>query len=71
MLSRDLKPFKKKKEPVYMKKIEAIIKPFKLDEVKDALNKIGVTGMTINEVIKRSIAAPNIRWISYLKYESM
>jgi nitrogen regulatory protein P-II 1 len=50
MLSRDLKPFKKKKEPVYMKKIEAIIKPFKLDEVKDALNKIGVTGMTINEV---------------------
>ena len=33
-----------------MKKIEAIIKPFKLDEVKDALNKIGVTGMTINEV---------------------
>ena len=33
-----------------MKKIEAIIKPFKLDDVKDALNKIGVTGMTINEV---------------------
>ena len=33
-----------------MNKIEAIIKPFKLDEVKDALNKIGVTGMTINEV---------------------
>ena len=33
-----------------MKKIEAIIKPFKLDEVKDALNKIGVNGMTINEV---------------------
>lgn len=33
-----------------MKKIEAIIKPFKLDDVKEALNKIGVTGMTINEV---------------------
>ena len=33
-----------------MKKIEAIIKPFKLDDVKDALNKIGVTGMTISEV---------------------
>ena len=33
-----------------MKKIEAIIKPFKLDDVKEALNKIGVNGMTINEV---------------------
>ena len=33
-----------------MKKIETIIKPFKLDEVKTALNKIGVAGMTINEV---------------------
>jgi nitrogen regulatory protein P-II 2 len=33
-----------------MKKIEAIIKPFKLDEVKSALNDIGVTGMTITEV---------------------
>jgi len=33
-----------------MKKIEAIIKPFKLDEVKEALNTIGVTGMTIMEV---------------------
>jgi len=33
-----------------MKKIEAIIKPFKLDEVKDALNDIGVSGMTITEV---------------------
>ena len=33
-----------------MKKIEAIIKPFKLDGVKDALNKIGINGMTINEV---------------------
>jgi nitrogen regulatory protein PII len=33
-----------------MKKIEAIIKPFKLDEVKAALNEIGVQGMTITEV---------------------
>jgi len=33
-----------------MKKIEAIIKPFKVDDVKDALNSIGVTGMTISEV---------------------
>jgi len=33
-----------------MKKIEAIIKPFKLDEVKDALNAIGIHGMTITEV---------------------
>jgi len=33
-----------------MKKIETIIKPFKLDEVKEALNAMGVTGMTIMEV---------------------
>ena len=33
-----------------MKKIEAIIKPFKLEEVKDALGEIGVEGMTISEV---------------------
>jgi nitrogen regulatory protein P-II 2 len=33
-----------------MKKIEAIIKPFKLDEVKKALNDAGVTGMTVLEV---------------------
>ena len=33
-----------------MKKIETIIKPFKLDDVKDALNRIGVSGMTISEV---------------------
>lgn len=33
-----------------MKKIEVIIKPFKLDELKDALNEIGVQGMTISEV---------------------
>ena len=33
-----------------MKKIEAIIKPFKLDEVKDALGEVGVQGMTVTEV---------------------
>ena len=33
-----------------MKKIEAIIKPFKLDDVKDALNAIGIAGMTVTEV---------------------
>ena len=33
-----------------MKKIEAIIKPFKLDEVKDALAEIGIEGMTVTEV---------------------
>jgi len=33
-----------------MKKIEAIVKPFKLDEVKDALNELGIVGMTISEV---------------------
>ena len=33
-----------------MKKIEAIIKPFKLDEVKNALHEVGITGMTVSEV---------------------
>lgn len=33
-----------------MRKIEAIIKPFKLDEVREALNEIGVSGLTITEV---------------------
>ena len=33
-----------------MKKVEAIIKPFKLDEVKEALNDIGVLGITVSEV---------------------
>ena len=32
-----------------MKKIQAIIKPFKLDEVRDALNKVGIEGMTVSE----------------------
>jgi nitrogen regulatory protein P-II 1 len=33
-----------------MKKIEAVIKPFKLDEVKEALHEVGVQGMTVTEV---------------------
>jgi nitrogen regulatory protein P-II 1 len=33
-----------------MKKVEAIIKPFKLDEVKEALNQIGIQGITVSEV---------------------
>jgi len=33
-----------------MKKVEAIIKPFKLDEVKDALAEVGISGMTVTEV---------------------
>ncbi|MDX9740034.1 MAG: P-II family nitrogen regulator [Gammaproteobacteria bacterium] len=33
-----------------MKRIEAIIKPFKLDEVREALSEVGITGMTVTEV---------------------
>jgi len=33
-----------------MKKVEAIVKPFKLDEVKDALAEVGIQGMTVTEV---------------------
>ncbi|MBX3679398.1 P-II family nitrogen regulator [Cognatazoarcus halotolerans] len=33
-----------------MKKIEAIIKPFKLDEVREALSEVGITGLTVGEV---------------------
>ena len=35
---------------IHMKKIEAIIKPFKLEDVKEALSEIGVEGMTVTEV---------------------
>jgi len=38
------------KQQPYMKKIEAIIKPFKLEEVKDALGELGIEGMTVSEV---------------------
>ena len=52
-----------------MKMIEAIIKPFKLDEVKDALLEVGVHGMTVSEVkgsdarrgVRRPTGAPSIR----------
>ena len=36
--------------PALMKKIEAIVKPFKLEEVKDALSGVGIEGMTVTEV---------------------
>ena len=56
-----------------MKLIKAIIKPFKLEEVKDALSEIGVEGMTVSEVkgfgrqkgtLKSTVGA-NTRSISY------
>ena len=37
-------------ETTHMKKIEAVIKPFKLEEVKDALHDVGIEGMTVSEV---------------------
>jgi nitrogen regulatory protein P-II 1 len=37
-------------EGVFMKMVEAIVKPFKLDEVKEALTKVGIQGMTVEEV---------------------
>jgi len=42
--------FKLSRREFKMKKIEAIIKPFKLEEVKDALTEIGVQGLTVSEV---------------------
>src|SRR2546427_7215069 len=39
-----------KRGQALMKKIEAIIKPFKLEEVKDALTELGVYGMTVSEI---------------------
>jgi len=55
-----------------MKKIEAIIKPFKLDEVKEALHEVGLQGITVVEArgsgARRGTpsftAAPNTWWIS-------
>jgi nitrogen regulatory protein P-II 1 len=37
-------------EESFMKKIEAVIKPFKLDEVRESLSEVGVTGLTVTEV---------------------
>jgi nitrogen regulatory protein P-II 1 len=39
-----------KNKTTFMKKIEAIIKPFKLEEVKDGLSELGIEGMTVSEV---------------------
>jgi hypothetical protein len=55
-----------------MKKIEAIIKPFKLDEVKEALHEVGIKGITVTEakasdgrrVIRNFTVARNTSWIS-------
>ena len=43
-------PERKQRETRAMKKIEAIIKPFKLDEVKEALQELGVQGGSVTEV---------------------
>jgi nitrogen regulatory protein PII len=51
MAKRDIPPNPTNREKEHsMKLIKAIIKPFKLDEVKDALTEIGVEGMTVSEV---------------------
>jgi nitrogen regulatory protein P-II 1 len=44
------KDFRIRQKGMRMKKIEVIIKPFKLDDVKEALNSVGVQGMTVTEV---------------------
>src|SRR6516225_788072 len=61
-----------------MKKIDAIIKPFKLEEVKDTLSEIGIEGMTVLEAkgfgrqraTRRSIGVVNTRLISYRRLSS-
>jgi len=51
MLSKPLEyNFTNDRGGTYMKKIEAIVKPFKLDEVREALSEVGVTGLTVTEV---------------------
>ena len=49
-LSEGLKAAHRLQLRIIMKKIEAVIKPFKLDEVRDALAEVGVKGMTVSEV---------------------
>ena len=57
----------------HMKIVMAVIKPFKLEEVRDALTSIGIHGLTVTEVkgygrqkaIRKSIAARNMRSASY------
>ena len=61
-----------------MKLVKAVIKPFKLEEVKDALSEIGVEGMTVSEVkdladkkdTPKSIAEVSTRLISFPKLKS-
>jgi nitrogen regulatory protein P-II 1 len=43
-----------------VKKIEAIVRPFKMEDVKDALTQIGITGMTVSEVT--TDGKPSINW---------
>ena len=50
LLERNLNTISVQDKELIMKKIEAIIKPFKLEEVKESLNEIGVAGMTVSEV---------------------
>src|ERR1700754_1418664 len=49
-MDRDRRGTRRAAGPRAMKKVEAIIKPFKLDEVKDALAEVGIQGMTVTEV---------------------
>jgi nitrogen regulatory protein P-II 1 len=49
-ISLKLQADKISEEQQAMRKVEAIIKPFKLDEVKEALNEIGIQGITVSEV---------------------
>jgi nitrogen regulatory protein P-II 1 len=46
----DVKAGAAREESFVMKKIEAIVKPFKLDEVRETLSELGVTGLTVTEV---------------------
>ena len=49
-MTREAQPCRAQPRERPMKKVEAIIKPFKLDEVKDKLNEIGVKGITVTEI---------------------
>ena len=45
-----MRPIETRRRVTAMKKIEAIFKPFKLDEVREALSEIGISGLTVTEV---------------------
>ena len=56
-----------------MKLIFAVFKPFKLDEVREALTEIGITGMTVTDVKKATrncTAVRNTSWIFSRKFKS-